>query len=133
MKEDQEDFTSCAALFADFIHHMKQTTHQHLPSAGITSEGGCGGGHGGRGARGRGSGSERCSVKGRCGPKGNMPDQADIDKVYCLQVNINTVKEYPNFIPAKKVWIHLSRSTEKSLAPSAKLLPSGGAQMTQMQ
>jgi hypothetical protein len=107
MREDNKTFTTCSALFANFIHHLKQNpSNMHciakLSSAGqgggrdrdAGGRGGGGCGHGGRGGRGSPS-------------KGAPPDQAEVDKVTWLQPNkYYSTKEYGKFTAAKKAWIH---------------------------
>ena len=51
-----------------------------------------------------------------------MPDQADVDKVTWLQANkYYTAKEYANFNPAEKAWIHQNRTEEKDKSPKRKV------------
>jgi predicted NAD-dependent protein-ADP-ribosyltransferase YbiA (DUF1768 family) len=51
-----------------------------------------------------------------------VPDQADVDKVNWLQANkYYTAKEYANFNPAEKAWIHQNRTEEKAKSPKRKV------------
>jgi hypothetical protein len=51
-----------------------------------------------------------------------VPDQADVDKVTWLQANkYYTAKEYANFNPAEKAWIHQNRTEEKDKSPKRKV------------
>jgi hypothetical protein len=51
-----------------------------------------------------------------------VPDQADVDKVNWLQANkYYTAKEYANFNPAEKAWIHQNRTEEKEKSPKRKV------------
>jgi hypothetical protein len=51
-----------------------------------------------------------------------VPDQADVDKVNWLQANkYYTAKEYANFNPAEKAWIHQNRTEEKDKSPKRKV------------
>ncbi len=51
-----------------------------------------------------------------------MPDQADVDKVRWLQANkYYTAKEYANFNPAEKAWIHQNRTEEREKSPKRKV------------
>jgi hypothetical protein len=107
MREEEKTFTTCLALFDDFICHLKQNPSNmcHVAELGSTGQGGSrghaaggrgGGGHGGGGRGGRGSPS-----------KGRPPDQAEVDKVTWLQANKDySMKEYAKFTAAKKAWIH---------------------------
>jgi hypothetical protein len=70
MREDDKTFTTCLALFANFIHHLKQNPSNMCSVAelGSTEQGG-GRGHDAeeRGGGGRGRGGRR---GGRCGCRG---------------------------------------------------------------
>ncbi len=56
------------------------------------------------------------------GRSASVPDQADVDKVNWLQANkYYTAKEYANFNPAKKAWIHQNRTKEKDKSPKRKV------------
>ncbi len=111
MREDDKTFTKCSALFADFIHHLKQNPSNMHRVAELGSAG-QGGGRG-RDARGRGGG-RGCGGRGGCGSPsaGGSPDQAEVDKVTWLQANqYYSTKEYAKFTAAKKEWIHQHRTT----------------------
>jgi hypothetical protein len=87
MREEEKTFTTCLALFADFICHLKQNPSNMRRVAKFGSSG-CGSGKGcdagGRGGGGRGRGGRG----GRRSPnKGGPPDQAEVDKVTWLQAN----------------------------------------------
>jgi hypothetical protein len=107
MRDNDKTFTTCSALFSDFIRHLKQNPSniRRVAELGSTGQGG-GRGHdaGGRGGGGRGHGGRG----GRGSPsKGRPPYQAEVDKVTWLQANkYYSTKEYAKFTAAKKVWIH---------------------------
>jgi len=51
-----------------------------------------------------------------------VPDQADVDKVKWLQANkYYTAKEYTNFTPAEKAWIHQNRTEGREKSPKRKV------------
>jgi len=51
-----------------------------------------------------------------------VPDQADVDKVTWLQANkYYTAKEYANFTPAEKAWIHQNRTEGREKSPKRKV------------
>jgi hypothetical protein len=81
MREDEKTFTTCLALFADFIHHLKQNPSNMRPVAKL----GTGGRGSGRGhvAAGRGGGGCGCGSRGGRGSpsKGGPPNQSEVDKV----------------------------------------------------
>jgi hypothetical protein len=125
MREDNKTFTECSALFADFIHHLKQNPSNMRRVAELGSTG-QGGGRG-RDARGRGGGgSGRGGRGGRESPSaGGPPDQAEVDKVTWLQANkYYSTKEYAKFTAAKKAWIHqhsmMSPATKRKVAAMSR-------------
>jgi hypothetical protein len=112
MREDNKTFTKCSALFADFIHCLKQNPSNMRRVAELGSAGQGGGRDrdaGGRGGGGRGHGGRG----GRVSPSAGGPlDQAKVDKVTWLQANkYYSTKEYAKFTAAKKAWIHQHRTT----------------------
>jgi hypothetical protein len=111
MREEEKTFTTCLALFADFIHQLKQNppNMRHVAKLG---SGGCGGGRGcdagGRvgGRRGRGGRDGRRSPS-----KGGPPDQSQVDKVTWLQSNkYYSTKEYTQSTATEKQWIPQHRT-----------------------
>jgi hypothetical protein len=120
MREDDKTFTTCSALFADFIRHLKQNPSNMHHVAELSSAG-QGGGRG-RDAGGRGGGG--CGRGGRGGrgspSEGGPTDQAEVDKVTWLQANkYYSTKEYTKFTAAEKAWIHQHRT--KSPATKRKV------------
>jgi hypothetical protein len=111
MREDDKTFTTCSALFADFIRHLKQNpSNMHRVSE--LSSAGQGGGRG-HGAGGRGGGGRGCGGRGGRGSpsKGGPLDQAEVDKVTWLQANkCYSTKEYAKFTAVEKAWIHQHRT-----------------------
>ena len=79
------------------------------------------------GSRGRGGGKKgdgRGRGRGGCGGgrSAGVPDQADVDKVKWLQANkYYTAKEYTNFTPAEKAWIHQNRTEDREKSPKRKV------------
>ena len=124
MKEEDKTFTKCATMYTDFIRacgnsaNPRQDRNGRQISSVLTGRGGSrrrgGGGRGdGRGRGGGGRGGGRSA---------GVPDQADVDKVNWLQANkYYTAKEYANFNPAEKAWIHQNRSEEKDKSPKRKV------------
>ena len=102
MREDKKTFTTCLALFADFIRHLKHNPSNMRCDAELGSAG-RGGGRG-RDAGGRGGG--KCGRGGRVGlgspNAGRPPDQAEVDKVTWLHANNYSTKEYTKFTAAEK-------------------------------
>ncbi len=110
MREEEKTFTTCLALFADFIRHLKQNPSNMHRVAKLGS-GGCGGARG-RDAGGRGGGGRGRGGSGRRGSpsKGRPPDQAEVNKVTWLQTNkYYSTKKYAKFTAAEKQWIHQHR------------------------
>ena len=124
MREEDKTFTKCATMYTDFIRTFansvgpRQDRNGRQISSVLTGWGGSrrrgGGGRGdGRGCGGGGRGGGRSS---------GVPDQADVDKVTWLQANkYYTAKEYANFNPAEKAWIHQNRTEEKDKSPKRKV------------
>ncbi len=116
MREEEKTFTTCLALFADFIHQIKQNPSfmrriAKLGSAGQGSSRGCdaGGRCGGRPGRGSRGGHGIPS-------KGRPPDQAKVAKVTWLQANkYYSTKEYAKFTVAAKAWIHQHRTKSPAI------------------
>jgi hypothetical protein len=120
MRKDDKTFTTCLALFADFICLLKQNPSNMHCIAKLGS-GGCSGGKG-RDASGRGGGGCGRGGRGshRSASEGRPLDQSEVDKVTWLQTNkYYTAKEYEKFTAAKKAWIHQHRT--KSPAPKCKV------------
>jgi hypothetical protein len=120
MREEEQTFTTCSELFADFICHLKQNPSNMHRVAELGSSG-RGGGRG-RDAGGRGGGGCGHGSRGSLGSpsKGRCPDQSEFDKVTWLQANkYYTVKECTQFTATKKQWIHQHRT--KSPAPKRKV------------
>jgi hypothetical protein len=123
MREEDKTFTKCATMYTDFIRTCansmgpRQDRNGHQISPVLTGwGGGCGRGGGGRGD-GRGRGGGGCGG----GRSAGVPDQADVDKVTWLQANkYYTAKEYANFNPAEKAWIHQNRTEEKDKSPKRR-------------
>ncbi len=120
MREDKKTFTSCSALFADFICHLKQNPSimRHIAELGSSGHGSSRGrDSGGRGGGGRGHGG----IGSQGSPSKSGPsDQSEVDKVTWLQTDkYYTAKEYAKFTAAKKQWIHQHRM--KSPAPKCKV------------
>jgi hypothetical protein len=116
MREEEKTFTTCSALFADFIRHLKQnpSNMRHVAELGSTGQGGGRGcDAGGRDGVGRGRGGRG----GRGSPsKGGPPDKAEVDKVTWLQAKkYYSTKEYAKFTAAKKVWIHQHRTKSPAI------------------
>jgi hypothetical protein len=106
MRDNDKTFTTCLALFANFIRPLKQNPSSMRRVAELGSAGRGGGrGHdaGGRGRGGRG---------GRGSPsKGGPLDRAEVDMVIWLQANkYYSTKEYVKFTAAEKAWIHQHRT-----------------------
>ncbi len=80
-REEEKTYTTCLALFADFIHHLKQNPSNMCRVAEL----GSGGRGGGRGHDARGQGGGGCGRGGRGSrgspSKGGPPDQSEVDKV----------------------------------------------------
>ena len=112
MREEDKTFTKCATMYTDFIRTCANSVSpcqdcngRQISSVLTGRGGGCG-----RGGSGRGDG-RRCGGSGSTG----VPDQADVDKVNWLQANkYYTAKEYANFNPAEKAWIHQNHDEERS-------------------
>jgi hypothetical protein len=124
MKEEDKTFTKCATMYTDFIRacgnsaNPRQDRNGRQISSVLT---GRGGGRG-RGGGGRGDGRGRGGGGRGGGRSAGVPDQADVDKVNWLQANkYYTAKEYANFNPAEKAWIHQNRSEEKDKSPKRKV------------
>jgi hypothetical protein len=117
MREDDKTFTMWLALFANFIHHLKQnpSNMRHAAKLGSTGRGsGRGRDAGGRGGGGHGRGG----WGGRGSPsEGGPPDQAEVDKVTWLQANkYYSTKEYMKFTAAEKAWIHQHRTKSPAVS-----------------
>ena len=124
MKEEDKTFTKCATMYTDFIRacgnsaNPRQDRNGRQISSVLTGRGGSRG----RGGGGRGDGRGRGGGGRGSGRSAGVPDQADVDKVNWLQANkYYTAKEYANFNPAEKAWIHQNRSEEKDKSPKRKV------------
>jgi hypothetical protein len=124
MKEEDKTFMKCATMYTDFIRTCtnsvspRQDRNGRQISSVLTGRGG------GRGRGGGGRGDGRGRGGGGCGGgrSAGVPDQADVDKVNWLQANkYYTAKEYTNFNPAEKAWIHQNRTEEKEKSPKRKV------------
>jgi hypothetical protein len=124
MKEEDKTFTKCATMYTDFIRtcgnsvNPRQDRNGHQISSVLN---GRGGGRG-RGGGGRGDGRGRGEGRRGGGRSAGVPDQADVDKVNWLQANkYHTAKEYVNFNPAEKAWIHQNCTEGKEKSPKRKV------------
>ena len=114
-KEEDKTFTKCATMYTDFIRACGNSMNPRQDRNGrqiASVHSGRGGGRG-RGGGGRGDGRGRGGGGRGGGRSAGVPDQADVDKVNWLQANkYYTAKEYANFNPAEKAWIHQNRTEE---------------------
>jgi uncharacterized membrane protein YgcG len=124
MKEEDKTFTKCATMYTDFIRACGNSMNPRQDRNGrqiASVHSGRGGGRG-RGGGGRGDGRGRGGGGRGGGRSAGVPDQADVDKVNWLQANkYYTAKEYANFNPAEKAWIHQNRTEEKAKSPKRKV------------
>ena len=124
MKEEDKTFTKCATMYTDFIRACGNSANPRQDRNGrqISSVATGRGGGRGRGGGGRGDGRGRGGGGRGGGRSAGVPDQADVDKVNWLQANkYYTAKEYANFNPAEKAWIHQNRTEEKDKSPKRKV------------
>jgi uncharacterized membrane protein YgcG len=124
MKEEDKTFTKCATMYTDFIRACGNSVNPRQDRNGrqiASVHSGRGGGRG-RGGGGRGDGRGRGGGGCGGGHSASVLDQADVDKVNWLQANkYYTAKEYANFNPAEKAWIHQNRTEEKDKSPKRKV------------
>jgi hypothetical protein len=124
MKEEDKTFMKCATMYTDFIRACRNSANPRQDRNGRQISSvltGRGGGRG-RGGGGRGDGRGRGGGGHGGGRSAGVPDQADVDKVNWLQANkYYTAKEYANFNPAEKAWIHQNRTEEKEKSPKRKV------------
>ena len=124
MREEDKTFTKCVTMYTDFIRMCVNSVSPRQDHNGrqiLSVLTGRGGGHG-CGGGGRGDGRGRGGGRRGGGRSAGMPDQADVDKVKWLQANkYYTAKEYANFNPAEKAWIHQNCTEEKEKSPKRKV------------
>jgi len=124
MKEEDKAFTKCTMMYTEFIRTCVNSVIPRQDRNGrqiLSVLSGRGGGRG-RGGGGRGDGRGCGGGERGGGRNSGVPDQADVDKVKWLQANKSyTAKEYANFTPAEKAWIHQNRTEDREKSPKRKV------------